>query len=51
LFELEPEYLCKFEKSEKFVICNAADLDKAQEWKLDETRNNLNLENWFTRLR
>lgn len=29
----------------------AADLDKALEWKLDESRNDLNLENWFTRLR
>ncbi len=58
LFELEPEYVCRFglrDQSEgsqeaPFVPWNADELDKALEWKLDDSRNDLNLDNWYTRL-
>jgi len=33
-----------------FVPCSSNELDKALEWKLDFSRDDLNLDNWFTRL-
>ena len=50
LFEIEPEYLCKYTGSEQFVPCQTSDLERAETWKYDTTGNNLNLDNWFTRL-
>ena len=50
LFELEPEYTWQFHQNSTFAPCSARDRYDAIEWKLDESRNNLNLDNWYTRL-
>ena len=50
LFELEPEYTCKFPESAEWRPCSSRELERAEEWRFDRSRNDLNLDNWFVRL-
>ena len=50
LLEIEPEYLWWYKGSQEAVPWKTIDLERAERWIYDSTGNNLNLDNWFTRL-